>query len=400
MRILIGAHAWSFGHPGGAEHAATNLARSLGELGHEVRLVACVPDLDHDLGYDSSGDVVLIRSSTVPQSYLWADPQTAATWSRVLVDFAPDVVHLHHYVNLGAELPLVAKQSVPDCAVALTLHEYLAICPRDGQMVDAQGQLCSSSGTRKCAACFGTTADSIALNELTLKALFKHVDRVVAPSEFLRDRYIAWGLPGDRIDCLPNVVRPPSASPSVATASNSVRFVFMSQHTPHKGVDVLLRALQLLQRTDSELVHRCTVDIWGSGIERFGQDWADRLKDLMDGLDGWVSFRGAYGPDQVESIYAGADWTIVPSIWWENRPLVIEESLSLGVPVITSNIGGMAELLTEPSLGITCAPNDPHALAAAIADAARRPREQVRYRATHSAHSHVQLYERILGARP
>jgi len=404
MRILVATHSWSYPNPGGAELAAHNLATALRASGHAVQLVACVPGLSDEVGYDHTSDTVLVRSGTEPRSFVWGDTRTAETWDRLLRSFDPDVVHLHHYINLGADLPLVAKHSVPRTTVILTLHEYLAICAQDGQMLTRDRRLCTESGVRKCAECLGSTAADVALHRHTLLAQLRHVDRFVAPSEFLRSRYVAWGIEPERIVVLPNVVRlhdrsaatPVLAAPPVPHPQRR-RFVFMSQHTPYKGLDILLDALLLLQGRDPDLVEQIDVEVWGDGIDRFGPEWTERIDARRRELGPWVGFRGSYRPSQAADIYARADWTIVPSIWWENRPLVIEESLASGVPVIASNIGGMAELVNAPDRGVTVPPSDATALADAIAHAAASAPPAVSYSATTSADHHLKLYEDCIG---
>lgn len=400
MRILVAAHSWSLIHPGGAEFAAVNLARVLRQEGHEVLLAACAPHLDQDVGYDESQSLTLVRSVTDPVTHLWTEPRMAESWSRIIADFGPDIVHLHHYVNLGAELPLVAKKAVPGCTVVLTLHEYLAICAQAGQMVTPSRQLCSSSGPRKCAVCSSRPIERIVEPALTLKALFRHVDRFIAPSQFLRSRYIDWGLAPGSIVNVPNVVRSTDiAAEHPQSITGVTRFVFMSQHTPYKGLDVLLDALVHIQTRYPEATERILVEIWGDGIDRFGQAWTEAIGHRKAQLGSWVTFRGAYTPEQTGEIYARADWTVVPSIWWENRPLVIEESLMSGVPLIVSNIGGMAELVNDASRGRTCRPNDAVHLAETMIDVLAASPPTVRYRAATTAAEHLELYRSCLGPR-
>ena len=70
---------------------------------------------------------------------------------------------------------------------------------------------------------------------------------------------------------------------------------------------------------------------------------------------------------------ADADWVIVPSLWWENSPLVIQEAFMQRRPVICSGIGGMAEKVTHDVNGLHFAVNDPGNLASAIGHAASEP---------------------------
>jgi glycosyltransferase involved in cell wall biosynthesis len=65
-----------------------------------------------------------------------------------------------------------------------------------------------------------------------------------------------------------------------------------------------------------------------------------------------LTYGGPYLPANVDAIVRGADWVIVPSIWWENSPLVIQEAFRAGRPVICSNIGGMAEKVSHGVNGL------------------------------------------------
>ena len=68
-----------------------------------------------------------------------------------------------------------------------------------------------------------------------------------------------------------------------------------------------------------------------------------------------------------------ADWIVVPSIWWENSPLVIQEAFMHGRPVICSDIGGMAEKVRDGVDGLHFRANDARSLAATIQRAAGTP---------------------------
>jgi glycosyltransferase involved in cell wall biosynthesis len=101
------------------------------------------------------------------------------------------------------------------------------------------------------------------------------------------------------------------------------------------------------------------------------------------------------------------DWTVVPSIWWENSPLVIQESFASSVPVICSDIGGMAEKVRDGIDGLHFRVNDPRDLARVIATVVTtkglrdklvggiRPPPSV----ADTAKLHLSLYERLLSAR-
>ena len=64
------------------------------------------------------------------------------------------------------------------------------------------------------------------------------------------------------------------------------------------------------------------------------------------------------------------DWVVMPSIWWENSPIVIQEAFSFGRPLVVSGMGGMAEKVQDGVNGIHVRPNDPQSLADGLMRAA------------------------------
>jgi len=60
-----------------------------------------------------------------------------------------------------------------------------------------------------------------------------------------------------------------------------------------------------------------------------------------------VRFYGSYRSAELPGLMKDVDWMIIPSIWWENSPVVIQEAFLHGRPIIASNIGGMAEKVTH-----------------------------------------------------
>ena len=78
-------------------------------------------------------------------------------------------------------------------------------------------------------------------------------------------------------------------------------------------------------------------------------------------------------PAQLPDLMSNMDWVMVPSIWWENSPLVIGEARTLGRPVICSRIGGMAEKVTEGENGLCFTVGDAHSLTDTLMRAATTP---------------------------
>ena len=86
----------------------------------------------------------------------------------------------------------------------------------------------------------------------------------------------------------------------------------------------------------------------------------------MAALPDTVTVVGPYGPNEVAALMSAIDWVVVPSIWWENSPLVIQEAFQHGRPVICSGIGGMAEKIGHGITGLHFRAADPASLADTI----------------------------------
>ena len=123
-----------------------------------------------------------------------------------------------------------------------------------------------------------------------------------------------------------------------------------------------------------------------------------------------MTFAGRYNYAELASLMSNVDWIVVPSIWWENSPLVIQEAFHFGRPVICSDIGGMAEKVDDGVNGLHFRAGDPTSLARTIKRAAEEPQlwERLRERncadvwdgrARRDAHRHLRKAPRWKGGR-
>lgn len=371
-RVLVLSH----GHPdfskGGAEMAAHGLYRGLNAVhGWDAWFVA-----RHGVaGLKRPGRVFIAHDA--PRELLFEGDTDSMYFSArggealvrefaaLLDQLRPDVVHFHHYWQVGIELIRAVKRFNPRVPVVLTLHEFLAICAQNGQMLKGDGQLCTRGSPGLCHACMPVhSVDDFLLRRHYIRSFFDQVDRFIAPSHFLRDRYIAWGVQAERITVLENGQEDRCARAAVddqAGAQPRVRFAFFGQITPYKGVDVLLEAFGLLP---AALKKKLQLEIHGGANHQLPAEAQTRLTALRATAHRNVRFFGPYAPEQQQRLIQGADWVVVPSIWWENSPMVIQEAFLHGRPVICADIGGMAEKVVDGVTGL-------HFRARSAADLAR-----------------------------
>ena len=351
-RILVMAHAHPDFSLGGGEIAAYNLFKAYRENA-EVEDAWYLARADRHRGL--TGAISLRR----PNEYLWeqavfdwhmmkaAHQESLTTWfSDLIRALKPTVVHTHHYAHLGLEYLRVIKQVDPSIKIVMTLHEYMAICRNNGQMIKTGSfKLCSRESYDECHQCFpDKTAEDFWLRKHYFQSHFALVDQFVSPSEFLRQRYIAWGLKPEQIVVIENGQPDEPTLPSrpLAEGETRNRFGFFGQINPYKGLDVILEALTQLPKKERKKI---ALEVHGANLEQQQPEYQKKIERLREPLikQGVVQWLGPYQPHELRQRMAGVDWVVIPSIWWENSPMVIQEAFVCGRPLIVSDIGGMHE---------------------------------------------------------
>ena len=381
MRVLVMSHMDPRLSRGGAEIAAFQLYQELSTRPNLKTwfLSASAGKLPERLG-------VRLVQPFGPNEYVYVtqgfdhflhanpDPEFPVEFTALLHEIRPDVVHLHHYTNFGVETLHLIRRALPAARIIVTLHEYLAICHHFGQMVKrASFALCSEASPRECHRCFPEVAEQeFFLRQLYLSRFLDEADAFIAPSRFLAQRYIEWGLPEGRFHVIENgMVEEVSMPPPVSQPQQARELVFgfFGQISRLKGANVLIKAAQLLSE-ETDLPVR--IEMYGdhsSQPEAFRKDFDALLAEAP----GNFIFRGPYENWQVRSLMRSVDAVVVPSIWWENSPLVIQEALSSLRPIICSDIGGMAEKVRNGIDGFHFRAGDPRSLAELFTNLGRTP---------------------------
>ena len=388
-RILVMAHAHPDFSLGGGEIAAYNLFKGYGrsEGVEEAWFLGRA-----DRGRGVTGAIGMRRAN----EYVWEQGigdwhlmkaehrDSLTTWFADLVRaLRPTVVHAHHYMHLGLEFLRVIKQVDPTIRIYLTLHEYMAICRNNGQMIKTNGRLCSHATPDECRQCFPQhSAEDFWLRDHYFKRHFDYVDGFVSPSEFLRGRYIAWGIPPGQIAVIENGQEAALQLPPRPLASGETRnrIGFFGQITPFKGLHVLLEALSRLSADERREV---VLEVHGANLEYQTEEYRTRVEQLRDPLvkEGVLQWIGPYQPHELRQRMAGIDWVVVPSVWWENSPMVIQEAFVSGRPLLVSDIGGMAEKVRNGVDGIHVPSGNTLGWSRALLDAARATEQWDRLRA-------------------
>ncbi|WP_419953100.1 glycosyltransferase [Methylobacterium sp.] len=264
--------------------------------------------------------------------------------------FRPDVVHVHNYFPLISPMVHVAVRKTGTPTIQ-TLHNYRIMCAN--AMLTRNGS--------PCEVCVGGSAYNAVLHrcyrDSRLGSLAvarsiqhhrqtgtwaNHVDRFIALTEFERGRFIAAGLPGHRIAVKANGL----ADPGPVSADAREGLLFVGRLTTEKGVETLDAAARIAG---------CRVTVIGTGPLAAQVAASPDLDD-----------RGQVTPAQVRAAMRGARALIVPSLWYEGLPMVVVEAFAMGLPVIASRIGSLAEIVSDEVTGLHAAPGDAADLARAM----------------------------------
>lgn len=415
MRILVISH----GHPafsiGGAEVASHNLFRALQDVeGIEAFYLARAPAA---LPRHADTPLMSLRQSeyeTFLNTEAWdpfwlsnggiADLQGA--FSDYLRHVKPDVVHFHHVIGFGMEALVQVRRVLPDAAIVITFHEYLSICLNHGQMVKtSRNTLCRGASPAECAGCFPQHAPGLIFQrEMFLKDHLLTADAFISPSHFLIDRYAAWGLPRERMTMIENGLGPQRVAPArkVTGQGRRGRFGFFGQLSEFKGLHVLLEAVASIDETiwgnDAKLY------IFGGNLENQPVAFRERFERLIERAGRRVRFFGSYRSEELPRLMEQVDWLVMPSIWWENSPVVIQEAFLHGRPPIVGDIGGMAEKVRPGIDGLHFRAGSPEDLADRLTEALTDQSlwEQLRSGAPKPldlngfASQHLQLYRKLI----
>jgi len=307
----------------------------------------------------------VIRSSCDVGSGLWSrvSASLSSVHSRssylsmenILRELEPSVVHIHNLYPLLSPSVLLAcsRASVP---VVMTLHNFRLICPigiffRQGKVCEA----CVGGREYSCVLnnCRNSLAESTAYAVRTVVArrfrqFVKGVNAFVAPAQFLVRKYVDAGFDEQKFTVIPNFTPLPTRE---ANPHSGKFAAFIGRFSPEKGVDILADAISRIPEM----------------VLSLAGDWS-AMPETVGRLPRNASLMGNLGGAELEAFFRGARFIVVPSVCYEVCPMVVLESMSFGLPVIASNIGGLPELVEDGQTGLLFEPGN----AADLSDKMRR----------------------------
>ncbi len=388
LKIVIAVHHFPPTFKGGAEWRAHRTATWLQNQGHRVKVI-CVEAINdtRTLGLhwvDSEFDGLAVRrlflnlaNAPDPAKYEYDNPLIESHLSQYLADEQPDIFHLiSGYLMTAGAIKAVKKLNLP---LVMTLTDFWFLCHRHTLQRTSE-QVCYQNSALDCVRCHyelqrrfrlpaqkapaltdmlwqvgqvlpNVSAKVAKINERNkvLQEALHLVDVAICPSNFLNDTYLKKGFQAKQMRFVRQGLKHVPAQPPTKVEAKQLRVGYIGSIAAHKGVQVLVEAFLKLDAPDARL------ELYGDTAQF--PEFYQQLQ-AQTAHDPRIHFMGMFDNHLISQIHAQLDVLIVPSTWYENSPNVILEAFAHRTPVITSNLGGMAELVSDGQTGLLFAPSD------------------------------------------
>lgn len=392
MKILQVVHSFPPENMAGTEIYTYNLSKELSKR-NEVFVFYRISDRkkrEYELSYDKFDG---LNTITINNTFKFCDSfekfyrndAIDQQFARVLDGIKPDVVHIQHFIFLStAIIQEIKKRGIP---VVLSLHDYWLICPQWHFLRKDLG-ICNDIDAFECVDCLDyqlsikkipksiyvrfrnimpefvtsflkkmylniakadlnslDTPEKVKLRVKHIKELSSQVDLFIAPSQFLRSKFIEFGIPEDKTRFLSHGINTECFKGFKRRPSDRIRFGFIGTILPAKGVDILIEAFNKFKDERIEL------KLYGRLFPYRGFEYyPGYIKRLIRNKK--IKFMGGFDHKNVSNVFSEIDVLVFPSIWNENCPLVILEAFVTKTPVIASRVGGIPELIKDKENGL------------------------------------------------
>jgi glycosyltransferase involved in cell wall biosynthesis len=335
LTILLTSSFYPPYHLGGDAVHVKYLAEALAKRGHEVHILYSLdayevktkkrPELKKDNDLICHHPIETFKSHSAYSAYFLGNSDTILRKFRALTkEIKPNVVHHHNVSLLG--YGIIEKNG--NYKNLYTAHDYWLVCQKSSLL--KKSSICVKKTCAHCSLMNGRVPQ-IWRRQEAFKRAISSVDLLIAPCNFMKDALLSRSL-SVPIKVLPNFVPlPPS---KIAPSGFSNFFLYSGVLERHKGILDLIN----LYANNKSLP---TLLITGKGSLSNEITCLLRENNLQDRVKllGWID------NNQLFQLLNDANALIMPSLWPENSPLIAIEALSVGTPVISSNMGGLPEIV-------------------------------------------------------
>lgn len=319
---------------GGAEIVVKKIATQMAKK-HTVIIITTSPDNNpHTIKQDS---IIIYQLNTTKLYPVYKQTEASGVkkplwhlfdlWNndtynkirQILIDEDIDIVHINNFKGLS--LSCFKTGSDLNIPIVFESHDFSLICPR-ANLIRGNNTLC-----KKRNFCCNSYVN------IQRKLLDNHVDLLISPSNFMINKFKENNFFRNTssvkiplaIECNTNKTR---------KSYDTIDITYIGTLGKHKGVQTLIEAFKSIENRDIKL------HIIGKGYDE------EEFRKLAES-DERIVFHGFVDNSKIQHFYELSNVIIIPSICYDNSPLVIYESFSNYTPVIGSNIGGIPELIKD-----------------------------------------------------
>lgn len=332
---------------GGSEKYYFDLANLLKEHGHEVAFFSMKDDKNIETGckeYFVENSDMNSKNPFKALDVIYSK-NNEKIMEKALDDFKPDVVHLNNFQRqLSASIiKPIKKRNIP---IVFTAHDLQAICPSI-VMLDNNKDICEKCIRGKYSNCMknncikGSKLKSV-LGAIEGKYYRKNkiyidkINKIITPSDFYKLKLIEDGIPKENIESIHNFINLENYNVKVEDEGYALYF---GRLIKEKGIFTLLNAFEKIK--DKKLF------IAGDGPD------LEKIKEYInENSMNNIELLGFLNAEQVKEHVRKSKFVVVPSVWYENCPYSILETLAMGKPIIGSNLGGIPELVKNNKNGL------------------------------------------------
>jgi glycosyltransferase involved in cell wall biosynthesis len=373
-RILFTIHQFLPEHATGTEILTLNTAKELQARGYDVGVLSFV-NSDNPRPYWKGGlhrsifaDIPIwklefsLGGVQRPLSLEYNNPTMKIFIRGFLKEYQPSIIHIMHNMRLSASVIDVYKEmNIP---TIMTTTDFWIICPRftllDTKLKNCIGPF-NSAKCRKCTPPIYQKSEAVICareRPSYLMSQMNKLDKVVVPTEFMRQMLSKYGANADLITTLPFGLKDvDSYYNDIKQYQGKLNIAYIGSIQRHKGLHVLLKAVRKIKSDN------ITINIYGDTST--DPIYTEEVTKISSN-DLRIKFNGTFPNVQINDVMKQIDVLVVPSIWYENTPLVIYSALAGKVPVIATDLGGMSYVISHDDNGLLFPVGNSDALAKCI----------------------------------